>query len=323
MMQALQVVEKNVAPKFVTLDRPVVRPGTLLVQIEACGLNFADLLLIQGIYQETPCLPFTLGMELAGEVVAIGKGVRGHKVGTKVAVYSGQGGLAEYGVFSAKRCIKIPESLSVVDAAGFQIAYGTSHMALDYRAKLKAGETLLVLGAAGGVGLTAIELGKLMGAQVIAVARGSSKLEVAKITGADHVIDTETGNIREQVKELGGADVIYDPVGGDQFKDAFRACNPDGRILIIGFASGQLPAIPPNHLMVKNISVQGFNWGGYLKFNPDAVTHSLRKLMLWHEKGKLKPNISHVLPFKYAKEGLEMLRNRKSTGKIVVEIHRS
>ena len=322
-MQALQVFETNVAPEFFTIDRPIVRPGTILVQIEACGLNFADLLLIKGTYQETPSLPFTLGMELAGKVVAIGEGVSEHKVGSKVAVYSGKGGLAEYGVFPANRCIRIPDGLSMIDAAGFQIAYGTSHLALEYKAQLKYGETLLVLGASGGVGLTAVELGKLMKARVVAVVSGSEKLGVAQKAGADHVIDAQTGNLRTQVKEMGGADVVYDPVGGDQFKDAFRACNPDGRILVIGFASGKLPEIPPNHLMVKNISVQGFNWGGYLKFNPDALNNSLRKLMIWHGQGKLNPHISHVLPFEHAKEGLELLRNRKSTGKIVVKIHQT
>ena len=319
-MQALQVSQVNLAPEFTTIDRPTVKPGTLLVQIKACGLNFADLLLIKGTYQETPSLPFTLGMELSGEVVALGEGVSGHEVGSKVAVYSGQGGLAEYGVFPEQRCIKVPEGLSMIDAAGFQIAYGTSHLALDYKAQLKCGETLLVLGAAGGVGLTAVELGKLMGARVIAVARGSDKLEYTKKAGADHVIDAETADVRTQVKELGGADVVYDPVGGEQFKDAFRACNPDGRILIIGFASGEIPEILPNHLMVKNISVQGFNWGGYLKFNPSALTNSLRQLMVWHGQGRLKPHVSNVLPFEKALEGLELLRNRKSTGKVVIEI---
>lgn len=319
-MQALQVHQANVAPEFVTIDKPTVKPGTVLVRIESCGLNFADLLLIKGTYQETPVLPFTLGMELAGEVVALGEGVSAHEVGSKVAVYSGQGGLAEYGVFHEHRCIGIPQGINMINAAGFQIAYGTSHLALDYKAKLKSGETLLVLGAAGGVGLTAVELGKLMGAQVIAVASGSDKLERTKTAGADHVIDAQTGDIRAQVKKLGGADVVYDPVGGDQFNAAFRACNPNGRILIIGFASGELPAIPPNHLMVKNISVQGFNWGGYLKFNPDALTNSLRQLMMWHGQGKLTPHISHVLPFEKAKEGLELLRGRKSTGKVVVKI---
>jgi len=319
-MKALQVSLKNVAPEFVILDKPSPSPGTVLVRIAACGLNFADLLLIKGTYQETPALPFTLGMELAGEVVALGDGVREPEVGSKVAVYSGQGGLAEYGVFPANRCIRIPQGLSMTDAAGFQIAYGTSHLALDYKAQLKTGETLLVLGAAGGVGLTAVELGKLMGARVIAVARGQEKLETAKKAGADHVIDAQSPSLREQLKELGGADVVYDPVGGQQFDDAFRACNPDGRILVIGFASGDLPTIPPNHLMVKNISVQGFNWGGYLRFNPDALMNSLRQLMIWYGQGKLKPHVSNVLPFEQAEEGLELLRNRKSTGKVVVEI---
>jgi NADPH2:quinone reductase len=193
-------------------------------------------------------------------------------------------------------------------------------MALDYKANLKAGETLLVLGAAGGVGLTAVEIGKLMGAKVIACARGQEKLAVTKAAGADHLIDAKTEDIREACKALGGVDVVYDPVGGDQFTAAFRACKPEARILAIGFASGEVPRVPANHLLVKNISVLGFYWGGYLKFKPQALTDSLSDLFSWYDSGKIKPHVSQTYQLEHAAKGLELLRSRKSTGKVVIEI---
>jgi NADPH2:quinone reductase len=189
---------------------------------------------------------------------------------------------------------------------------------LEHSARLQPGETLLVLGAAGGVGLTAVEIGKLMGARVIACARGADKLEVARKAGADHLIDASTEDIRSVCKALGGVDVVYDPVGGDQFRAAMRACNPEGRILSIGFASGEVPQIPANHLLVKNLSVIGFYWGGYLKFRPEVVTESLRTLFTWYEQGRIKPHVSHVLPLDRVGEALELLRSRRSTGKVVV-----
>lgn len=302
------------------MDIPVPKagPGEILVSIGACGLNFADLLMVKGDYQDTPEAPFTLGMEVAGTVTALGDRVGGPDIGTRVAVFGGQGGLAEYGTFPAARAVTIPDAMSFEDAAAFQIAYGTSHLGLDYKARLQPGETLLVLGAAGGVGLTAVEIGKLMGARVIACARGADKLEVARKAGADHLIDAKTDDIREACRALGGVDVVYDPVGGDQFTAAFRACNPEARILTIGFASGEVPAIKANHLLVKNISVIGLYWGGYLAFRPDVVTDSLTQLFQWYEEGKLRPHVSHVLPLERAAEGMELLRSRKSTGKVVV-----
>lgn len=208
----------------------------------------------------------------------------------------------------------------MVDAAAFQIAYGTSHLALEHRARLQPGETLLVLGAAGGVGLTAVEIGKLMGAKVVACARGAAKLEAAKAAGADHLIDAETQDIRAEMKTLGGADVVYDPVGGEQFMAAFRSCKPEARLLPIGFASGEVPQIKSNHLLVKNLSVLGVYWGGYLQFRPDVVTGSLATLMDWYCNGRLKPHVSHVLALEAAAEGLELLRSRASTGKVVITI---
>ncbi|MEM6587193.1 MAG: NADPH:quinone oxidoreductase family protein [Pseudomonadota bacterium] len=319
-MRAYQVSNFGDVPALVDVPDPTPAKNEVRVNIAACGLNFADLLMIKGEYQDTPAAPFTLGMEVSGTIEAAGEGVKNLSTGTRVAVFGGSGGLADYGLFPADRCVPLPDSMPFADAAAFMVAYGTSHMALDYKAGLQPGETLLVLGAAGGVGLTAVEIGKLMGARVIACARGADKLAVAKAAGADHLIDAKTEDIREICKSLGGVDVVYDPVGGDQFKAAMRACKPEARILTIGFASGEVPKAPANHLLVKNISLIGFYWGGYLKFRPKALTDSLSKLFALYEDGHIKPHISHTFPLERAGEGLELLRNRKSTGKVVIEI---
>lgn len=317
-MRAFTVTSHEASPELVETDRPEPGENQILVKIEACGLNFADLLMIKGTYQETPQLPFVLGMEVAGTVEKLGAGVENFVIGDRIAVFGGQGGLAEYGVYDASRAVNLPDQMDFVNAAAFQVAYGTSHLALDHRAHLKPGETLLVLGAAGGVGLTAVEIGKVMGATVVACARGEEKLAAAKAMGADHLIDASTQDIRAEMKALGGADVVYDPVGGDQFIAAFRACNPEARVLPIGFASGDVPQIKANHLLVKNITVMGLYWGGYLAFNPKALTDSLATLMDWFCEGKIKPHVSHVLPLEQAAEGLDLLAKRKSTGKVVI-----
>ena len=320
MIPALVVHSHDAPPRLAEIVLPEPGPGQFRLRTEACGLNFADLLMTKGTYQDTPALPFVLGMEVAGTVDTLGEGVSGLAPGQRVAVFGGQGGLAAYGVFDASRAVPLPDAMSAVDAAAFQIAYGTSHVALDHRARLQPGETLLVLGAAGGVGLTAVEIGKLMGATVIACARGADKLRVAQAAGADHLIDTDTADLRAEVRALGGADVVYDPVGGAQFEAAFRACKPEARLLPIGFASGDVPQVKTNHLLVKNQSVLGVYWGGYLAFRPKVVTDSLRVLFDWYAEGRLKPHVSHVLPLDRAAEGLELLRSRASTGKVVITI---
>lgn len=317
-MRAYTIASAGTPPAVRDIATPTPGPGEIGVAIAACGLNFADLLMIKGEYQDTPEPPFTLGMEVAGRVDSLGPDTDGPPVGSRVAVFAGHGGLAEHGCFPAARAVILPDGMGFTDAAAFQIAYGTSHVALDHTARLQPGETLLVLGAAGGVGLTAVEIGKLMGARVIACARGQDKLDVARKAGADHLIDASTDDIRSACKDLGGVDVVYDPVGGDQFKAAFRACNPEARILTIGFASGEVPQIPANHLLVKNLAVMGLYWGGYLKFRPEVVTDSLRTLFDWHAAGRIKPHISHILPLDQADEALELLRSRRSTGKVVV-----
>jgi NADPH2:quinone reductase len=258
-------------------------------------------------------------MEMAGVVTATGESVTHVKTGDRVAVFAGQGGLAEAGNFPASRVIPLPDAMSFDQAAAFQIAYGTSHMALDHRARLQAGETLLVTGAAGGVGLTAVEIGKLMGARVIAHARGADKLAVAQAAGADHLID-DSEDLRARLLELGGVDVVYDAVGGAAFKAAFRACRPEGRLISIGFASGEVPQIPANHLMVKNLTAIGFYIGGYHKFRADVVRDSFDTLLQWFVDGRIKPHISHVLPLDQVRDGMELLRTRKSTGKVVIRI---
>lgn len=317
-MRAMQVIEHGQPLQLVQLDTPRPQAGQVLVQVHCCGLNFGDLLIIKGTYQERPPLPATIGMELCGTVTALGEGVKDLRVGQRIAAYSGFGGLAEYAAIPADICVPIPDQMSDLDAAAFLVAYGTSHVALDYKAHLQATETLLVLGASGGVGLTAVELGKLMGAKVIAVARGEEKLKIAAAAGADHLINSETDDIRACVKALGGADVVYDPIGGDQFNAALRACNPEARILPLGFASGEVPQIPANILLVKNLTVIGYYWGGYTKVNPKVLTNSFETLIDWYLAGKLRPHISHSLPLEQANDALELLRSRKATGKVVV-----
>lgn len=319
-MRAFQLDRYGDRATLAEVAIPQPGPGEVRVRIAACGLNFADLLMEKGEYQDLPPLPATLGLELAGTVEALGPGTEGPPPGTRVAVFSGSGGLADYGCFPADRCLPLPDAMPFDVAAGFQIAYGTSHLALADRARLAAGETLVVLGAAGGVGLTAVEIGHRLGARVIAVARGEARLETARAAGADALIDSDrTPDLRSALRALGGADVVYDPVGGEQGAAALRALRPEGRHLVIGFASGTVPAVPANHLLVKNLSMIGFYWGGYLKFRPEALTSSLRTLIGWYEEGGLHPHISHRLPLSRAAEGLELLRSRRATGKVVID----
>ena len=324
-MHAYRIPATGAGAELTEIAVPEPGPGQIRVDIRACGLNFADLLIQNGTYQDIPPAPFTLGMEPAGIVNAVGESAPESArfpgaplaVGDRVAVFCGHGGLAEQGVFDAARAIRLPDAMSFEHAAAFQIAHGTSHLALAHRARLQAGETLLVTGAAGGVGLSAVEIGKLMGARVIAHARGAEKLAVARAAGADHLIDANE-DLRARMLELGGADVVYDAVGGGVFKAAFRACNPEARLLSIGFASGEVPQIPANHLMVKNLSVLGVYFGGYMNFRPDVVRDSLNTLIGWYLDGRLHPHISHTLPLSRVAEGMELLRRRKSTGKVVI-----
>lgn len=320
-MKAFQVTNFETNPTIEIIPTPNPKSNQIRLKIMSCGLNFADILMKSGTYQETPQLPFVLGMEVSGVVDALGSNVTNLSIGDRVAVFGGHGGLAEYGCFDLSRCVQLPQKMNFDDAAAFQIAYGTSHLALEYKAKTKPGDTLLVLGASGGVGLTAVQLGKLMGARVVGVARGAKKMDIVKKEGADYVLDSDDPDLISHLKDLGGVDVVYDAVGGEQFKSAFKSCNPEARIILIGFASGIVPQLKANHLLVKNITVHGFYWGGFLQFKPNVVTESLKQLFEWYKSGQIKPHISHKFTLDRAAAALNILKQRKSTGKVVVKIH--
>jgi NADPH2:quinone reductase len=305
---------------------PAIRDGAVRIAVQAAGINFADLLLISGQYQEKPAFPFTPGMEASGTVTEVGVGVTALRAGDRVMALTGTGAYAEEIVADASRVYKIPDKMDFISAAGFPVTYGTSHGAFDWRAHLKPGEWLLVFGAAGGVGLTAVEIGKAMGATVIACANGPEKLEITRQHGADHLIDYSREDIRERVRAITGnrgADVVYDPVGGDAFDASLRAIAWGGRVIIVGFASGRIPQAPANILLVKNIDVIGFYWGSYQSRRPELLRDSYAKLLRWYEEGKLKPHVSHHFDLKDVAPAMELLRQRKSTGKVVLTTGRS
>jgi NADPH2:quinone reductase len=316
-MRAFQVTSIGASPHLRDVPDPVPGPGEALVAMRAAGLNFADLLMTRGQYQDTPPPPFTLGMELCGTVLALGPETEGPAPGTRVAVFAGQGGLADRGVFPVARLLPVPDAMSDAEAAGFQIAFGTAHLALSRRARLRPGETLVVTGAGGGVGLTAVEVGAAMGARVIAIARGEEKRAAARAAGAAHAIDAGA-DLTAEIRALGGADVVYDAVGGPSFAALLGATNREGRILVIGFASGEVPPVPANILLVKNIDVMGFYWGGYLRFAPQALTDSLATLMDWHVRGLIRTPVGATFPLDRADEALALLADRRAVGKVIV-----
>lgn len=316
---AFHLTEGADEPEFMAVDLPEIGANDVLMDVAACGINFADTLMIQGRYQDTPARPFTIGMEASGIVRAVGSNVSDLTPGDRVAAFPGHGGLAPKVVVSRDRVVVLPKEINLTTAAGFMVAYGTSELAYD-QAQLTKADRVLVLGASSGVGLTAIEVAKAIGASVTAVARSPEKCAAAKAAGADLVIDAAQGNLDTTLRALPRFDVVYDPVGGDQYTAAIRACAPLARYILIGFASGTLPELPANILLVKNITVIGFNWGGYLKFAPDRFTASLDRLVSLIQNGKLQPAPAHVLPFQKAARALEMLRSREVRGKVVVEV---
>ncbi|GGF02935.1 NADPH:quinone oxidoreductase [Aliidongia dinghuensis] len=304
-----------------SLPSAPVGPGQVRIHVHAAGVNFADGLLVAGTYQEKPPLPFTPGFEVAGVVAELGPEVVDLAVGDRVLGLVGVGGYADEVVADAVSVYKIPDMMSFEAAAGFPIAYGTSHGALDWRADLKPGETLLVLGAAGGVGLTAVEIGHAMGATVIAAASSPEKLAIAQSRGADHLIDTSSEDVRTRVKELTqgrGVNVVYDPVGGELFDAALRSIAWEGRLVVIGFAGGKVPQIPANLLLVKNCSAVGFYWGSYRAKDPARVRASFAALLGWVADGTLKPHISETFPLEAAAKAIRVLQSRKATGKVVL-----
>jgi NADPH2:quinone reductase len=305
------------------LPEPELGPGSVRLKIAAAGLNFADTLLIAGRYQERVEPPFAPGMEVAGTVVARAPDVTSLEIGARVMAVLPSGGFAEQVVAKIADVIPIPAEMGFDLAAGFPIAYGTSHHALTQRAALRAGEVLLVHGAAGGVGLTAVEIGNALGATVIATAGSAEKLAVAKDYGAAFGINYRDEDVKQRVRDLTGgrgADVVYDPVGGTLFEASLRCTAIDGRLLVIGFASGEVPQIPANILLVKNLTVIGYYWAAYRRTRPQQLQDGLRDLMQWFKDGRIRPQISARFPLEQANEALDLLRRRGSTGKIVLEI---
>lgn len=303
------------------IEAPEPAPGEVLVAVEAAGVNFADILMVAGQYQEKPPFPFSPGLEVAGRVAAVGDGVERVAPGARVLALPDWGGYAERARARESDVFALPDEMDAVTAAGFPITYGTAHGALVWRAALQAGETLLVHGAAGGVGLAAVEVGKALGAKVIATAGGPDKLAVAEAHGADHLIDYRREDIRDRVKALTdgrGADVVFDPVGGEVFEASLRAVAWGARLVVIGFAAGKVPQIPANILLVKNLAATGLYWGSYRKHAPDLVARQFADLFDWYRAGKLKPHVSHRLSLERAAEAMDLLSRRKSTGKVVL-----
>ena len=298
---------------------PVPGKRQVAIRVHACGVNFADTLIVQGKYQERPELPFVPGSEVAGEVIALGEGVKGIALGQRVMALTSVGGFAEIALASADTLIPLPDGIDFADAAAFTVAYGTSHVALETRAQLTAGETLIINGASGGVGLTALEIGKMMGATVIGLASTEEKRALVAERGADHVFDVADPELRDKVKALGGADVGYDVVGGEAFNTMLRCMKFEGRLLTVGFASGEIPQVPANLLLVKNISVVGVYWGSYARNNPSVLMKSLVQLTQWLKEGQLRPHVSAVYSLDEATKGLEALASRQSVGKVVIK----
>lgn len=318
------VCHELTGPDALQLDEiaePRPGPGQVRIRMRACGVNFADSLITRGQYQKQPQPPFSPGFEVAGEVLELGAGVNGIAIGERVIAITPHGGYAEQVIADIKRCVPMPATMSWEHGAAFPVVFGTSHIALWHRARLQAGESLVVHGASGGVGLTAVAIGKKLGATVIATARGLEKLELAAEHGADHLIDTGQEDVRSRIKALTdgrGADVIYDPIGGDLFTTSLRSVAFEGRIVVIGFASGDVPQIPANHLLVKNVDVIGLNWPAYVEANPQLMTASFKTLIQWFVDGSIKLHVSASYPLERAAEAIDQLVGRKSTGKIVI-----
>jgi len=296
-------------------------PGQVVISVKACGVNFPDSLIIQGKYQFRPDVPFTPGGEVAGVVKEVGEGVSGVRVGDHVVALATWGGYAEELVTAASQLVPMPDGLDFVRASAVLTAYGTTYYGLKDRANLLKGETLLVLGAAGGVGLAAIELGKLMGAKVIAAASSTAKLETCKKHGADAVIDYSREDLKDRVKSLtggSGADVVYDPVGGSYTEAALRATAWNGRLLVIGFAAGEIPKIPINLTLLKGCSIVGVFWGSFIMREPDRSRAMHAELLTWVRDGKLAPNVFAEYPLERAVDALKDVTERRVQGKVVL-----
>ncbi|HDS1734003.1 NADPH:quinone oxidoreductase family protein [Pseudomonas sp. BP8] len=300
---------------------PTPKKNEVLIDVHAAGVNFPDTLIIEGKYQFQPPLPFSPGGEAAGVIAAVGEKAGAFKVGERVMALTGWGAFAEQVAVPFHNVLPVPDSMDLTTAAAFGMTYGTSMHALRQRAKLQPGETLLVLGASGGVGLAAVEIGKAMGATVIAAASSADKLAVAKAAGADELIDYSKASLKEEIKRLTGGqgvDVIYDPVGGELFDQAVRGLAWNGRLLVVGFASGTIPQLPVNLALLKGASVVGVFWGAFAQRQPEDNAANFRQLFAWHAEGKLKPLVSQTYPLAEAGAAIERLAQRQAVGKLVV-----
>ncbi|MEE4695918.1 NADPH:quinone oxidoreductase family protein [Pseudomonas alliivorans] len=305
------------------IPAPDIKKNEILLDVRAAGVNFPDTLIIEGKYQFKPPFPFSPGGEAAGVISAVGEKVTHLKPGDRVMALTGWGSFAEQVAVPNYNVLPIPESMDFTVAAAFSMTYGTSMHALKQRANLQPGETLLVLGASGGVGLAAVEIGKALGARVIAAASSAEKLDVAKNAGADELINYTDTNLKDEIKRLtngNGVDVIYDPVGGDLFDQAIRAIAWNGRLLVVGFASGRIPELPVNLALLKGASVVGVFWGSFAQRQPQDNAANFKQLFAWFEEGKLKPLVSQVYPLERAGEAIDALGERRAVGKVVVSI---
>jgi NADPH2:quinone reductase len=303
------------------IPNPRPGPGQVLLDVKASSLNFPDALMVQGLYQVKPPLPFSPGTEMAGVVVETGSDVQDFKPGDRVIAIAGWGGFAEECAVDAGRLIPLPEGMDFDMGAAFLFTYETSLHGLRDRGRLKAGETLLVLGAAGGVGLAAVEIGKILGARVIAAASSADKLALCKQLGADETIDYVSGNLRDRINELTGrrgVDIVFDPVGGTYTETALRATAWGGRLLVVGFAAGDIPKIPVNLALLKERSIVGVYWGESVKHDPEGHVRNVKQLVEWLAAGKVKPVISERVPLSEAAGAMKRMINRQIKGKVVI-----
>lgn len=324
-MRAILCKEYGPADTLVIEDvtSPEAKGSGVKIRVKAAGLNFPDTLIIEGKYQLKPNMPFSPGGEMAGEVMEVGEKVTRFKPGDRVMGLTGFGAFAEEIVAAEANLLPVPDGMSDEEAAAFTMVYGTSYHALKQRANIQPGETLLVLGASGGVGLATVELGKAMGAHVIAAASSAEKLAIAKKAGADELINYSEEPLKETVKKLTnnkGVDVIYDPVGGDFTEQALRAMAWNGRHLVIGFAAGDIPKVPANLTLLKGCALIGVFWGNFTRMEPDVSAQNMMDLLKLYGEGKIKPKISETFAFEDYVGALNALTGRKATGKVVLKV---
>lgn len=322
-MKAVLCKELGLADKLVIgeVDDPTPGPGHVLIDVRAAGLNFPDTLIIQGKYQVRPDLPFTPGGEGAGVISAVGEGVKHLSIGDNVIFMCQTGAFAEKVVVPAMTAIPMPKGLSFEMAAGITLTYGTSYHALKQRAELKEGETVLVLGAAGGVGIATVELAKAMGANVIAAASTDEKLEFCKASGADELINYSTEDMKARLKEITGGkgvDVIYDPVGGDYTETAFRSMAAGGRLLVVGFAAGDIPKIPINLCLLKQSSLVGVFWGAWASKNPGEQMQNMKEILGMVATGAVRASVNDVFPLADVEQAYACLTERRAKGKVIL-----